>query len=81
MYTCQCEGLQMGQSSGVLLEEVSAFQRCPLIQASLYIPTYIYVCMYLHMYTHECVVLVCLAVTLNFILIRMYIHIRTVLYQ
>ena len=25
MYTCQCEGLQMGQSIGVLFEVVSAF--------------------------------------------------------
>ena len=24
MYTCQCEGLQMGQSSGVLSKEVAA---------------------------------------------------------
>ena len=30
MYTCQCEGLQMGQSSGDLFKEVSAFQRCRL---------------------------------------------------
>ena len=29
-----CEGLQMGQSS-VVLFEVSAFQRCPLIDVSL----------------------------------------------
>ena len=36
MYTCQCEGLLMGQSSGVLFKEVSAFQRCPLIEVSLY---------------------------------------------
>ena len=26
----------MGQSSGVLFKEVSAFQRCPLIEVSLY---------------------------------------------
>ena len=35
MYTCQCEVLQMGQSSGVLFKEVSAFHRCPLIEVSL----------------------------------------------
>ena len=37
MYTCECkEGqLQMGQSSGVLFKEVSAFQRCPLMEISL----------------------------------------------
>ena len=35
MYTCQCERCQMGQSSGVLLKEVSAFQRCPLIEVLL----------------------------------------------
>ena len=29
---CQCEGLQMGQSSGVLFKEVSAFRSCPLIE-------------------------------------------------
>ena len=36
MCTCQCEGLQMGQRNGVLFKEVSAFQRCPVIEASLY---------------------------------------------
>ena len=36
MYTCQCEGFQMGQSSGVLLKEVAVFQRCPLIEVSMY---------------------------------------------
>ena len=36
MYTCQCEGCQMGQSSGVLLKEVAAFWRCPSIEVSLY---------------------------------------------
>jgi hypothetical protein len=36
MYICQSEELQTGQSSGVLLEEVSEFQRCPLkIEVSL----------------------------------------------
>ena len=35
MYTCQCEGLQMGQSSGVLFKEVSAFRKCPLLEVSL----------------------------------------------
>ena len=30
MYTCQCEGYRIGQSNGVLLKEVAAFQRCPL---------------------------------------------------
>ena len=39
MYTCQCEGCQMGQSSGVLLKAVTAFQRCPLIENSLYVPS------------------------------------------
>ena len=29
MYTCQCEGLQMGQINGVLFKEVAAFQSCP----------------------------------------------------
>ena len=37
MYTCQCEGLQMGQSSGVLLKEVATIQRCPLIVNALYL--------------------------------------------
>ena len=37
MYTCQCKGLQMGQSSGVLFKEVSAFQRCPFMEVLLYI--------------------------------------------
>ena len=37
MYTSQFEGCQMGQSSGVLLKEVSAFRRCPLIEVSLYV--------------------------------------------
>ena len=36
MYTCQCEGCKMGQSSGVLLKEVDAFQRCLLIEVPLY---------------------------------------------
>ena len=36
MHTSQCEGLQMGQSNGVLFKKVSAFQRCPLIEVSLY---------------------------------------------
>ena len=36
MYTCQHEVFQMGQSSGVLLKEVAAFQRCPLIAVSTY---------------------------------------------
>ena len=35
MYTCQCEGLQMGQNNGVLFKEVSAFRRCPLIEVLL----------------------------------------------
>ena len=35
LYTCQREGLQMGQSNGVLLKEVSAFRRCPLIEVFL----------------------------------------------
>ena len=29
--------VHMGQSNGVLLKEVAAFQRCPLIDVSLYI--------------------------------------------
>ena len=38
MYACQCEGLQMGQSNGVLFDkEVSAFRRCPLIGVPLII--------------------------------------------
>ena len=36
MYMCQCEVFQRGQSSGVLLKEVAAFQRCPLIEVSLW---------------------------------------------
>ena len=47
MYMYQCEGFQMGQSSGVLLQEVAAFQRCPLIEVSLYIYTYIYIYIYI----------------------------------
>ena len=35
MYTCQCEECQMRQSSGILLKEVAAFGRCPLIEVSL----------------------------------------------
>ena len=35
MYTCQCEGLQMGQSSGGMFKAVSAFQRCPLMKVSV----------------------------------------------
>ena len=31
MYTCQCEGCQMEQSRDVLLKEVAAIWRCPLI--------------------------------------------------
>ena len=31
MYTCQCNGCQMGQSNSVLLKEVAALGRCPLI--------------------------------------------------
>ena len=31
MYTCQCEGCQLGQSNGAMLKEVAAFQRCPLM--------------------------------------------------
>ena len=41
MYTCQCEGLQMGQSNGVLFKEVSAFWRYPLIEVSLYVHMYV----------------------------------------
>ena len=36
MDTCQCKGFQMEHSSGVLLKEVAAFRRCPLIEVSLY---------------------------------------------
>ena len=36
MYMCRCEGCQMGQRNDVLLEEVAAFRRCPLIEDSLY---------------------------------------------
>ena len=32
MYTYQCEGLEMGQSSAVPLKEVAAFGRCPFIR-------------------------------------------------
>ena len=42
MYTCQCEGCQMGQSNGVLFKEVSAFQRCPYMVSLYYLfPTII----------------------------------------
>ena len=34
MYTCQCEGLQMGLGNGVLLKEAAAFWRFPLIEVS-----------------------------------------------
>ena len=37
MYTCQCEGLQMEQSNGVLFKPVCVFQRCPLLEVSLYL--------------------------------------------
>ena len=30
MYTCQCEGCQMGQNSGVLSQEDAVFRRCLL---------------------------------------------------
>ena len=36
MNMCQCEGCQMGQSSGVLLKEVAVFQRCLMMEVSLY---------------------------------------------
>ena len=36
MYRCECKDCQMGQSSDVLLKEVAAFWRCPLIEVSLY---------------------------------------------
>ena len=36
MYTCQYEGVQMGQRNGVLFKEVSAFQSYPSIEVSLY---------------------------------------------
>ena len=32
----QCKGFQIGQSNGVLLKEVAAFQRHPLIEFPLY---------------------------------------------
>ena len=35
MDTCQCEGCQMRQNSDVLLEETTAFWRCPFIMVSL----------------------------------------------
>ena len=41
MYTCQCEGLQMGQSSGVLFQEAFVFQRCPLVEV---LPYYWFAC-------------------------------------
>ena len=41
--TCQYEECQMGQSSGVLLKEVVAFQRCPSKEVPLHI-----VCMGVH---------------------------------
>ena len=37
MHTCQCEGCHMGESSGVLLEELAALWRCPLMEVPLYI--------------------------------------------
>ena len=46
----------------------------------LYVRTYVHAFKYLHMYTHEsvCAVLGCLDVTLNFVLVHMYI--RTYVY-
>ena len=35
MHACQCEGLQMGQSNGVLLKELAVFHRCPLMHESV----------------------------------------------
>ena len=40
MYTCQCKGCQMGQSRGVLLKEVAAFQRCPIVEVHCIISLY-----------------------------------------
>ena len=36
MYTCQCEGLQMGQSNGVLLKEVAVVGNYPSKEAPLH---------------------------------------------
>ena len=36
MYTCQCEGFQVGKSNGILLKEVATYWSCPLIEVSLY---------------------------------------------
>ena len=49
MHTCQCEGCQMRQSNGVLLKEMAAFQRCPLIEVALY-SIMDKLCTYVHMY-------------------------------
>ena len=35
MYTYQCKGCQVVQSSGVLLKEVAVFQRCPSVEVLL----------------------------------------------
>ena len=44
MHTCQCKGCQRGQNSGVLLKEVAAFWRCPLIGIH---------CIYIYIYIHD----------------------------
>ena len=53
----------MGQSSGVLFEEVSASRRCPIIEVLLYIYIHTYIYMYVHMYVHAGVVTVLLCET------------------
>ena len=44
MYTCQCKGCQIGQSSGVLLEAAAALWRCPLIEVHCTVYSAKYVC-------------------------------------
>ena len=52
VYTCQCEGCQIGQSSGVLLKGVAAFGRCPLMEVSrTYVCT---VCVHRPSFFHLC---------------------------
>ena len=42
----------MGQSNGVLVKEVAAFQRCPLTEASLYVHGCMHVCV--RAFVHKC---------------------------
>ena len=56
MYPCQCEG----QSNGVLIKEVSAFQLCPLIKVLLYI-LYLHNA-HMHMYSIMYCIICCILI-------------------